>query len=911
MSKNISYLSSYFHRLNKRAEIVIKQKQEKAKKQKIRQEYNKLYYTKEKKELAKEYKKLNDVTRVPSGFYKQTVNEINNILRQSYENQQVLQLDDILHFININGKTGAVFQIKTNRQIITHVYDDNKHTRDVLLSSENSDGHDIFLGIKVTYKNKIKHFGAMFDGSMNCVIKAVLDLGIISEKYAKKLEKDYNLSNKKGMEEFLLEKLSKDIHKVIYVISHNKEPIKFGKSKNGSITIYNRNNHCTITEQEKKDKEVIYMEFYELDTLFDTLDIKIIVDIFAPLEQISSIKTLDKEYRLKYDRNIDLEETKCFTATQYYTQQLIKNNPEMQSINSNHENIETIKQFSNNLIYYQEESTKNNTCLDLLEAFNNYMNHDEYTGLPSDLNTCITVENLTFEQQYDIINNNEGIAEVEYYNILTKHTIISLLSFPEIRQLIKNNIPGKINYMMISSKRIHLNVDLFKNLEKRELQKVFGTMDKKYQSKSFCTTDIDVSNHHGGFQFRNTNLFICTEKVKHIGRSYHPHIVGYIHAYCNIQIMKQVLCLQSLGHTITRVWVDGIDSKQIDYYYEDKVEELATLWHIKESKDIPKQIIKEESKDISYPKKISNTYNTLLKNVTKHCHLTGGPGYGKSWNLKQLYNQTPNSIILVPTNKLKREYNGYNCITIDSYLANIWGIDIRYSTIFIDEYTLCSQVNFDKLVKLSPTSNIILVGDMDQIKIIKKYGEPIDTSNMTTKILTKNYRQLDIGFDLKIKEVKNTADIDWIKFIKLENIDIDNSIILSSTHEEIKRINNFFLKKNNNPLIHGWKVNTPIRFLEKDKNYYISDIGTIIDITKTSLVIKSNEIEELIYIDIKKARKILIEAYSLTYHCMQGQNIKEKDIIINPKISYLFDKNRMFYVAVSRVCNESQLRRLI
>ena len=98
--------------------------------------------------------------------------------------------------------------------------------------------------------------------------------------------------------------------------------------------------------------------------IFFLLNKKEITDLFTNENGISYLSTLDKIYRLKEERNVDLEETKCLTATQFYKKQLIKDNPELQPILSTNENIETIKHYSHNSIYYQTNSTKNNICLD-------------------------------------------------------------------------------------------------------------------------------------------------------------------------------------------------------------------------------------------------------------------------------------------------------------------------------------------------------------------------------------------------------------------------------------------------------------------------------------------------------------------------------------------------------------------
>ena len=142
---------------------------------------------------------------------------------------------------------------------------------------------------------------------------------------------------------------------------------------------------------------------------------------------------------------------------------------------------------------------------------------------------------------------------------------------------------------------------------------------------------------------------------------------------------------------------------------------------------------------------------------------------------------------------------------------------------------------------------------------------------------------------------------------------------MSSTHEEIDRINQLGDRINPNEPVLGVKKDTPVRFYQTRKakrnpqgNYEAGDYGRIthIDEEQKELHIKLDR-DENIVIPVKtltsqgnKKKIVVKKAYSVTYHAVQGKTISDQGIALN--LVKLFDKN-MKYVGVSRATREGNI----
>ena len=705
------------------------------------------------------------------------------------------------------------------------------------------------------------HFGPSYEGKKNCVITEL-------ENHYKKHDYVYDFKPmyshfEEGVFETDFDELTKKLKMRISVIVGNKE-YTYGRTRTNKaqLKLYYKNNHMTSVKTEYKDKE---QEFVKSDDLkicnfAKKVNLSKITNVIKCKDVTYAIETDEKIYRLKEDNGIDLEKEDIYSSTTYYTRKFLEDNPHIRKITSNHDNIDAIKSIIQNGINFNK-TNKDGICIDLVKAYSNFENFPEYTGFPTDLSQCIDCNNIDEKEIINIINTCEGFALCEMTDIFddtfddefdNREIITRWVSFPYVKHRLKLEYSLQIRYMMISKNRTDLTI--FDNSDKRTIHKVFGKLINTTINDSFTTTDPLVGISYGGsmiYQEHKHNdkidqLFICNNYMEKISdKYYYPHITGYVQQYTEIQMEKMYLECLKLGVEVYRIWVDGItinpnDLEKLNFVNND-------LWHLKGNKG-QDFICKNNYVNGVFPIKYSESFNPLLTNVDKLKNhrfvIMGEAGTGKTYNVRKLYNQFNNAIILLPKHNLKRDYPGLNCETIHMFVEK----QIKsYDTILIDEFAMISQELLDKIVNLNDKT-LILVGDFGQLKCIN--GTPIDTQSYNLILLDKNYRQKDKKFLELLRKTRETGDISWISqsVNKTEAIR-KKFIVLSATHKEIDKINEIGDELNPNPSQGGLKIDTPIRFYQTRKNYCAGDMGTIIDINeekKEITMINSDDLDRLI-----------------------------------------------------------------
>lgn len=902
------------------------------KQEKIKNLFKKNKITEEQQETAFSYlskNKISDIDKINinkiktySSFHKIELlkyeqNTLVNFVTKYYkEGNYVITTGALIE----NKKGGYNYIVRNEKVDMKHVHS-SKAVQFFLKYTYASD----LLGINKSTETNEKSFKPMRDGSNNCVIQCIKDLNIsfpkrnsfetLNEKY---LESGVN----KEQMEYIAKTLKIKIELYVYGLKFTFGNIKRNQK---TIKLYNKNAHCTIKPVQKS--ETIYCTSEIINNKIENINHNCVLNYYNDLNNnIISLEVKENNdinstksilYIVKNINNIDLEEHKCLSDIQYYNKLFFEKNKQIDTIKYDNVNFDIIKQYPNNSIYYcNNESIFNHETLeyecsykyktiDLITAFNNFAKFSNYTGFPKNLNIALKADALTD----DILYNFEGIAYVEYIDILTNKYIKRLISFPFIRFLKESNIYYKIIFVLMSNESLDLDTSPFNKLNKRCLQKVFGCMMKTSKSYSFCTTDKEVAKSYGSFSEQkwhwndDDTLYQCKEfyEDKELTR-YCPHIVGYIKDYVNIQILKQVLILQQNNIAIKRIWVDGIDvntNANITNLYD------KSIFKVKSTKVNDTYNLNIQSLEIETPEILHDSFNKfkLNNNITL---ITGSPGTGKSYNIKQLYNQNNNCLILTPTHILKKMYKGFEVKTFQSTqkkptLPN-------YSHVFIDEYTMISQKDFNALrAKLDENTKIILVGDKNQLSL--DFGDPIKiTDDIEVITLTKNYRQLDNYFQQMIDLTLKKGSIDWIKQTITENdaVQQPNTIILSATNNEVERLNIIGHKLNKNEQYKNCKINTPIKFITTTKSHCNNELGICVELHEDYFICKKDNGD---LIKVKYDYESWIYGYSITYHCMQGLTIKDKNIILNT--NNLFDKKRMLYVGVSRASDINQLYKLI
>lgn len=783
------------------------------------------------------------------------------------------------------------------------------------------------------------HFGPSYQGIKNCVISEL-------ENHYKKHDYVYDFKPlytqfDEGVFESDFEELTKKLKMRISVFVGNKE-YKYGKTRTNKaqLKLYYKNNHMTSVKTEYKDKQQQFVHNLSIDYVIQDCSLSNIINVIKCKDITYAIETDKKLYRLKEDgrcdeclieRNknamelsadlktikkcqgdcsIDLEKEDVYSATTYYTRKFIQDNLNIKKIPTNHDNIDAIKSIIQNGINFNYKSSNEElVCIDLIKAYSNFQNFSEYTGFPTDLSQCVDCNNMDEKELINIINTCEGYALCEITDIFNSNikeelyeTVIRWISFPYVRHRLKFEYDIQIRFMMISKDRTDLNLSLFENTNKREMHKVFGKLINTNVNDSFTTTDPLVGINYGGSMIYQDHksgegLFICNnyrEKVS--DKYYYPHITGYVQQYTEIQIEKMYLECVTKNIDVYRIWVDGITickSDLINISYDN----LRFKIKPDKSQDF---ICKNQYVIGVRPNKYAESFNPLLVNVDKFKNnkyvIMGEAGTGKTYNVRKLYNQFNNTIILLPKHNLKQDYPGMNTETIHMFLEKKTK---SYDTIIIDEFSMINQEMLNTIENFSEKT-IILVGDFGQLKCVN--GTPIDTNGYNIVLLEKNYRQNDKKFIKLLRKTRETGDISWItqSVNKIEAVK-KKFIILSATHEEIDKINIIGDELNPNPIQVGYKIDTPIRFYQTRKEYNAGDMGIItnIDEKKKELTINIGDDKD-VKISVKsfndKKTLLVKKAYSITYHAVQGKTIT-RNIALN--LARLFDKN-MKYVGVSR-----------
>ena len=700
-------------------------------------------------------------------------------------------------------------------------------------------------------------FGPSFEGDKNCLISSIENhfkqynypLTDLDDMY-----EDY----KDGVFESDIDDISKKLKMKIVVYVGKKEIIYGGKRNTRSqLKLFYHNNHVQSTIIENKDKENIFIE--DLSFLNTGVNIDDITNVIIGKNNIYMISTNLINYRLKIENGIDLEKAECYSATSYYTKQFIKKNPFMRNIVKNHDNIDAIRSIILNGIMFSSNPSAG-ICIDLKGAYSNFKDFKSYTGFPSDLSSCVETKNMEQYEIIKIVNECEGFALISCWSIFDSNapwkekdppikTEVNLekydmdltsddqelfsddddqedeitiepkpfipkkrikikrwVSFPYLRHRMSLDIDNDIDiqYLMIGSNRINLNLKMFDNVENITFHKVLGKMINHSINNSFTTTDPIISMNYKGSLIHTDSsqqkLFICNNYKENINSNYYPHITGYIHQYTEIEIEKKYLQLLKEDIPVYRIWVDGIvvpaNTKVIN----------SDIWHIKDANKIDYMTALKYITGVP-PVKSAESFNNILTNLYtekdteipyKYC-ITGEAGTGKTYSIKKLYSQMNNCIILVYTCALERNYlnensdnilekfPGYKVDTLQGFVANPCNSS-NYETIIVDEYSMIGTKLFEK-IPFFDQKKIIVAGDLGQLKCIK--DSPLNTDLFKTITLTKNYRQAaDPKFLSNLQKTRLTGDLSWIKQkISLENALKLNYTILCATHLEIERIN--------------------------------------------------------------------------------------------------------------------------
>ena len=746
------------------------------------------------------------------------------------------------------------------------------------------------------------NIGPAFTGTKNCVIQKI-------EEHFKTngYPFDHSLYDTyaEGVFEDDYETLSKNTRMPIVVYYANAtKKLVFGarRKKRAGIKLYYDDNHVARSyESIDGAKETIYVK--ELPTSLN----EPIINMVGSSYDLRIIITPTKKYALQRIDGFDMEKYDTCSAAGYYAGEFLEANPKLVPVPPNDKNIEAIKTMCQHGIFH-DNGNPATYKYDIISAYNSYEKCEYYSGIPTDLTTCLKLDNWKFDKKLDVVKNYEGAMLVNMMCMFTKKMVTRWVSMPYVRYYIQERKNESIELLecILSMSKVDL-VNTALKYGKRAFPIVLGKLNKTKKYNNHITTDAIMAASIGvrdNIDFDGVTYYKYSEIIEKTNGKYYPHVSMYVQSYTEIRVEQFIR--EVLDDSFTRVWVDGINSNV------DVADAVCEAYGFR--KELPYCI--DYHCDVTY----KATQLLVCSETPKFCKilhephdnrvlLCGGPGCGKSYNFKLLNRQMPNSCILVQNYELAKDYYGYTVKVFENYMQKHQYV---YPVVMIDEYCLINQEQLDRLIATGSVRVIILGGDVEQLKPYK--GELIDTTNYTKHELTINYRTTDPEFQAKLNQARANGLFAFKNQTTVEEALRRKMLIVSSTHKAIDKINTIGQSLNPNNAIDGFKVGDPVRFYKKHEDMTCGTVGRVVDIRDGMLyiehsmptvngaveaVINSIPIKTFVY-DKNKL------AYAITYHTVQGKTIEG---YLALDTWHMFDK-AMKYVGVSRVRSEDQLYRL-
>jgi hypothetical protein len=764
------------------------------------------------------------------------------------------------------------------------------------------ENRDALIEIAVNTGGDNVKISIAFDGERNCVIQE-LERHFTAKGYIYDFTGLYK-KYKYGVYGSDYETLSRMLMMSITIKLPLGESLVYGKKreKRSAFSCMYNNHHVSMISK-KIDKETVWVDSFE-----DQDIVNIVNMIGKPPTMIETdttifrLKTIDILNDAMKCVRVDLHSSLSYGAIGHYAKEFLSLN-NLQSINGTNFNIDALRSICQHGIMFQKKGGREPFInYDLKKAYTSYDKCHYYSGFPKDLTYCVDVQGFGVDEINKIITLKEGFVLVLMTCIWTKKQVVRWISFPYYRfyQELRQD-PITPLFILISYDTVDkLNIQCC-NVNKRMWHCILGYLNKTTGIQSYITKDPQLASTGKGYTekiiFRETDYYRKNVLINKVGSKYYPYLAGYVQNYTEIILETFVIENKIPIDSILRVWVDGIYVKKdcpISLYE-------PSWWNISDGIDTFNELIEPQYKALE-PIYYGDKYDDVL-DVSRGSKilLTGVSGTGKTTHVRKLHKQIPNSIVLVPNNELKKQYPNCKVETIDMVLTNPYPYK-RYNTHIIDEYSMVPQEKIDML----DANLTILSGDLGQLGLT--VGTPINIDKYYTVLLEKIHRQHDHVFQAKLNQLRVDGSFKFNQSVSRKDAIRGRYTIVSSTHIEIDKLNKLGLMLNDNELIKGVKIGSPVRFYKTNKGMYnAGELGVIVDVDLTHMSIKK---EDGVVVRIKNStfQSYHKLAYSMTYHAVQGKTIRDGNVAINQ--NKLFDK-KMKYVGCSRVVREDQLFLLI
>lgn len=708
--------------------------------------------------------------------------------------------------------------------------------------------------------------------------------------------------------------------------------------KNSYLTLYYDNFHVSkTTRRAEKEKELITFNKKmkckcKIDNLsFDgpasTCECDPLLNLFnqTPNTQIHNVIMSDELLSFSTEDYIYKNGSITYPETSQY--------PETTFILDNHEyNISSIfrkKLLSNYIkgtpprpIYDFELATELNRTImcnfQTLTANTKYYEIDiksaydpvPFKEYPSNLDIRITT---------DVMLPNIGFYLITIKDPIIKKKITQIYSTDELNVFNKHNVPYTIHNAFLSSSTFTIDnswTDM-KKFEKRIFHHWLGFTQRRVNTGTITTTDINVANRHG-YRLIRDGLYQFNTTEEQITNTYMPQVSAFVQAYTRSQLTDYLLSNPTIKPL--RIWCDNIVSATplpLDDHFSTIFKTAIKTYKADHEKLIP------ELSSLT-PALYNTTAPELLSTKTTNniIYLNGFAGTGKTYTINSLikYCDTHgfNYELFSPTYNTAKLFNATVIQKFENKPHKIYK-DI----IIVDEASMITKKQLNTLLFYS-NSLIILSGDHEN-QLLTIEGDDIDFSTITTIKLTECKRTEDKDFVERMLKIKDRSSLSQLSFKHINQSSIDytnlSQYIICATKKEVDKYNKLFYDNSSNPVINDEiKANMPVMVITNKlrqktdgllyngvKGFFTGEVEFRNKIAYYTLILEDGTVGSLSAPVIKQNVKLCL---ALTYHKAQGQTFAKENIILSTEGLKYFcpdTRRRMLYVGASRVKKEAQL----
>lgn len=600
------------------------------------------------------------------------------------------------------------------------------------------------------------------------------------------------------------------------------------KAKYGSIFIRHYSNHATVITDAKLNSTYRVVDEVELVAAMKARANSLFRcgDTYAMFR----LPTTEESYetlRLATDDGVELTDTNLTAQSvllKDFTSQFDK-------FPFEHPNLKAYDSFAKHGIHFSlGNELPTDIDIDLIKAYDSYHKLPSYRGLPRDITTF--VDTITIDQ----VKSHHGFAHVLFECPIRQRNVRCWASFPLVEILHDNELLLELNEGAIAISSFDLDTTSFykDGYGKRVFQRVLGSSTSTFTKKSFITTDqfeLDGRSSHsvllpsffpeGDTTFANHHQFTHAMPSESDRAS---HITAYAQDYVFAELISMTLYLQTLnpGLRIKTALVDGLrvpagtrlcepcfptnnvtsphwlvkpikksDTSAIDDEWDFQNVEFATNEYI--PLDFGMDIV-ETAKPLFRDVYSDNclSFEDMVKQG--YCHfLRGAAGTGKSWIIKQICRQS-SALILTPTHAVREMYEAekFDVMTYQLAAQRIGALSNKYNVVVVDEASMLTAMDLNRLAQICGRKHLILVGDEYQHKpVLQRYGTLEAKSLYFNEHLSQAYVKgsLDESLSKKIQKMSKTFQCgsDYERTLQLTRLQYDDDLEKQKNKSEVEK----------------------------------------------------------------------------------------------------------------------------